>query len=308
MSNPACSVHSRDVACLPHLSPALVLSPSTPVDLTTYVGGSLARIEFPHTVRSQVGGGRKGEVRGLSSKARREMLNFMNSINKDRLSTPPLLITLTYPDRFPTDKATWTEHFNRRFRRRLERKFPGAAAIWRKEFAPRKTGENAGKWAPHFHLLLLFVDAEPSMLYEWLSRAWYESCDYICDDHLRSGTRVEPVRSWEGAKRYIAKRQGEDEELEKHVPSPGRFWGKWNADALPIEEQHDRLSYGQGIRLRWVLGKLTGVNPPVRFRRPTTMVCYVRYPTTQMLLAWLRSGADFEPGKAGRAMPRTPIR
>jgi hypothetical protein len=103
------------------LSSALNLSPSASVDLTTYVGGSLVRIEFPHTVRSQVGGGRKGDLRGLSSKSRREMLNFMNSINKDRLGSPPLLATLTYADRFPTDKATWTEHFNRRFRRRLAR-------------------------------------------------------------------------------------------------------------------------------------------------------------------------------------------
>jgi hypothetical protein len=224
------------------------------------------------------------------------MLNFVNSINKDRLGTPPLLITLTYPDRFPTDKATWTEHFNRRFRRRLARRFPGAAAIWRKEFDPRKSGQNAGKWAPHFHLLL-FVDAEPSELYEWLSRAWFESCDYICDDHLRSGTRVERVRSWDRAMRYMAKRQGEVEQLEEHVPSPGRPWGKWNADALPIEEQHDRISYCQGIRLRQVLGKFTGVNPPVRFHKPMTMVCYVRYPTTQMLLAWLEQGVDQEAGR-----------
>ena len=142
----------------------------------------------------------------------------MNSINMERVNAPPLFITLTYPDQFPTDKATWTEHFNRRFRRRLERRYPGAAAIWRKEFQQRKTGENAGKWAPHFHLLL-FVEAEPSELYEWLSQAWYESCGRICDDHLLSGTRVEAVRSWEGAKRYVAKRQGEVEQLEASVPS-----------------------------------------------------------------------------------------
>jgi hypothetical protein len=224
------------------------------------------------------------------------MLNFTNAINKDRLGTPPLLITLTYPDQFPTDNATWTEHFNRRVRRRLERRFPGAAAIWRKEFAPRKSGENAGKWAVHFHILL-FVETEPEQLYEWLSRAWYDSCGCICDDHLRSGTRVERVRSWDRPMRYMAKRQSEVEQLEEHVPSPGRPWGKWNADALPIEEQHHWLSYGQGIKLRQVLGKFTGVNPPVRFRRPTTMACYVEYSTTQKLLGWFEQGVDPEAGR-----------
>jgi len=224
------------------------------------------------------------------------MMNLLNSINIERVNTPPLFVTLTYPDRFPTDKATWTEHFNRRFRRRLERRFPGAAAIWRKEFQQRKTGENAGKWAPHFHLLL-FVEVEPSQLYEWLSRAWYESCGRMSDDHLASGTQVRTVRSWDGAKRYAAKRLGKIEQLEESGPSPGRSWGKWNPEALPIEEQHDQLSYEQGIKLRRVLRKFTGVNPPVQLRKPTNMVCYVKYPTTQKLLVWLEQGANREAGR-----------
>ena len=229
----------------------------------------------------------------------------MNSINMHRLDAPPLLVTLTYPDRFPTDKATWTDHFNRRFRGRLSRRFPEAAAIWRKEFKRRKTGENAGKWAPHFHLLL-FAEAAPSQLYEWLSRAWYDSCGRLCEDHLRSGTRVEAVRSWEGAKRYMAKHQCEVEQLEENVPSTGRPWGKWKADTLPIEERHHRLSYEQGIKLRRVFRKFTGVRPPVRLRRPTNVACYVKYSTTQELLTWLRSGADIEPARLGRGILGTP--
>jgi hypothetical protein len=280
------------------LSSAHILSPHTYVDVTTYVGASLVKIEFPETIRGQVGGGRKRPVRGHSSKSRREMLNFMNSINTDRLATLPLLITLTYPDMFPTDKATWTEHFNCRFRKRLERKFPGAAVIWRKEFERRKSGENAGKFPPHFHLLL-FVEAESSQLYEWLSRAWYDSCGRICDEHLLSGTRVEAVRSWEGAKRYLAKRQDEVEQLEESVHSTGRSWGKWNADALPIEERHHRLSYDQGVKLWRVFHKLTGVRPPVRHRTSMSMACYVKYSTTQELLDWVRSRADAGLGKAG---------
>ena len=43
------------------------------------------------------------------------------------------------------------------------------------------------------------------------------------------------------------------------------------------------------IKLRRVLRKLTGVNPPVRLRKPTNMVCYVKYSTTQKLLVWLES-------------------
>ena len=280
------------------------LSPSPSVDVTTYVGASLVRIRFPHPVRRQVGGGRKGKVRGQSPKSQRAMMNFVNSINMERVNAPPLFITLTYPDRFPTENAIWTEHFNHRFHKRLERRFPGAAVIWRKEFKRRKTGENAGKWAPHYHLLL-FVEAEPSQIYEWLSKAWYESCGRICDDHLVSGIRVRHVRSWEGAKRYVAKRPGEVGQLEQSMPSPGRSLGKWNASALPIEEQHEQLSYAQGIKLRRVVRKLTGVNPPARFRNPTNMVCYVKYATTQKVVVWLKSGADLEPGEGGTKLCST---
>ena len=84
------------------------------------------------------------------------------------------------------------------------------------------------------------------------------------------------------------------------MPLTGRSWGKWNADALPIDRRHYRLPYDQGITLRRVYRKFTGIKPPVRHRRPTNMACYVKYPTTQKLLAWLMSNADFEPGNAGR--------
>ena len=231
----------------------------------------------------------------------------MNSINIHQLGARPLFVTLTYPDLFPRDKVTWTEHFNRRFRRRLGRRFPGAAAIWCKELQRRKTGMNAGKWAPHYHLIL-FVEAEPSQLYEWLSQAWYGSCGRICDEHLLSGTRVEAVRSWEGAKRYVAKRPREGEQLEESVPPTGRCWGVWNADALPIEERHYRLSYEQGVKLRRVLRKLTGVKPTVLHRRPTNMTCYVKYQTTQKMLAWLMPMAGSTRAKPARIKESDPAK
>lgn len=82
----------------PGLSSAHILSPPASVDFITHVGGSLAKLKFPSSGRPQVGGGRKREVRCFSPKARRDMLNFLNSINIERMNTPPLFITLTYPD------------------------------------------------------------------------------------------------------------------------------------------------------------------------------------------------------------------
>src|SRR4051794_22078942 len=68
----------------PHAEAGGLSSPHTfppsheDVDVTTYVGAPLVKVEFPQPDRPQVGG-RRSAVRGLSPGSRREMLNFMNS-------------------------------------------------------------------------------------------------------------------------------------------------------------------------------------------------------------------------------------
>jgi hypothetical protein len=66
---------------------------------------------------------------------------------------PATFVTLTYPDDFPADRAVWRAHRDEFFRR-VRRQFPMAWGLWRREMRLRLSGKNAGKWAPHFHLLL----------------------------------------------------------------------------------------------------------------------------------------------------------
>jgi hypothetical protein len=71
----------------------------------------------------------------------------------------PWFVTLTYPDEF--DKfALYREEYKRHFElvcKRIERRFPGSACLWKLEFMPRKSGVNKGKIAPHFHIFLFGV-------------------------------------------------------------------------------------------------------------------------------------------------------
>jgi len=39
----------------------------------------------------------------------------------------------------------------------MQRRWPGAAIIWKLEFKERQSGKNKGKIAPHYHLLVLGV-------------------------------------------------------------------------------------------------------------------------------------------------------
>lgn len=130
---------------VPGLSSAHNLSADEPgVVVRSHQGGTLSQVEFPVGKRPQVGGGLKKPVTEFSRKSRREMLNSLNSLNRNKIKFLPLFITLTYPDQFPRDKESWTEHFNRRFRRRFERKFGRLGGYWRKEFKERKTGDSGG--------------------------------------------------------------------------------------------------------------------------------------------------------------------
>lgn len=250
------------------------------ISVTTHVGGSLTQVKFPSASRGRVGGGEKKEVRDFSKRSRRNLLNYFNSLNLDAINPLPVFITLTYPGTYPKDKETWTEHFNRRFRRRLECRYGRVPVVWRKEFQRRG--------APHFHLLVFF-DARPSMktLREFVSRAWYESCGSICPEHLFAGTRVERIRSMRGVTGYAAKYMGKLETLAPGVESPGRFWGRWNDSSLPIEPQVEGLSYEQAVRFRRVLRNYTGVSFSTRFSYPSNLSVYVSYSTTQKLLSWV---------------------
>lgn len=184
-----------------------------------------------------VGGGKRGKIKTFTNGSRRRLMYKLGQI--DRRATP-LFLTLTYPDQFSEDFKKWGRDVDT-FRKRIMRK--GWGAIWRKEIKKRKSGLNMGKMAPHFHLLVWGV--EYAHLLAWASQAWYEIVGSGDEKHLKAGTRVEQLHNVRGARGYVGKYLGKEEEEElqafsNEFDSFGRMWGVINSNMIPWA---DAVSY-----------------------------------------------------------------
>ncbi len=95
---------------------------------------------------------KRGRIAIFSKASRRRMMLFLAKVRlvEDKL---PLFGTTTYPDIFPEETAKFKRDLQA-FLHRLKRRFPEGGVLWRLEFKRRKSGENVGKLAPHFHWLL----------------------------------------------------------------------------------------------------------------------------------------------------------
>jgi hypothetical protein len=90
----------------------------------------------------QVGGGRRGYIKGFSKNSRRRLLEMIASVKRD--ADLPNFMTLTYPANFPTVERAKRDL--KVFLQRLDRAYPGSGYIWKLE--PQERG------APHYHLLV----------------------------------------------------------------------------------------------------------------------------------------------------------
>jgi len=132
------------------------------------------------------------------------------------------MVTLTYPNDYPTDGARSKEHLRRYLQevRRWDKKTNPLAksdfsAFWFLEFQERG--------APHYHI---FLNRCPPK--DFNSSSWYRIVNSEDEKHLRAGTRTEFLRRGRAgtisyASKYAAKA------AQKSVPADyenvGRFWG-----------------------------------------------------------------------------------
>lgn len=159
----------------------------------------------------------RGKIKAFSKGARRRALRLVASLRRE---LRPSFATLTYPDIFDVNPRRWKRDLDT-FLKRLLRRWPSAVVIWRLEPKKRKSGENKGNTAPHFHLLIYNVPWQ-YMIY-WMGRTWWEVVGSGDPDHLKAGTRVEYVRSVRGVLNYTAKYICKSESTS--LPGWGRYWG-----------------------------------------------------------------------------------
>lgn len=177
----------------------------------------------------QVGGGRRGEVRGFSRQSRLRMLTAMAQA-RDLMWGH--FLTLTFPDSVVEAFGSvneWGSYAKRSldvFLKRVARKFPEAAGWWRMELMPRKSGVFAGEVVPHFHLLLFNVapDFHIQALRTWLSRVWYEVVGSSDVKHLKAGTNVRVISSRRHMQNYASKYAAKSVDDDYAV---GRRWGEF---------------------------------------------------------------------------------
>lgn len=231
----------------------------------------------------QQGGGIRGKVRGFSGASRKRLLDFLNSVDEKALAQA-LFVTLTYPDQFSEEPERWKRDLDT-FCKRLVRKFPLVSAVWRLETQERKSGENAGKVAPHFHLLVFGLKVLPK---ELLSRWWYEIVGSGDPKHLVAGTQVMRVRSRRGilwyASKYIAKTE-QAPELEA-----GRVWGIEGRGNLPVYVVRAVIDWEEFYKVRRVLRGWLSHKLKRRVTWATMrgqgMTAYLDSDTAGRLLAW----------------------
>ena len=127
----------------------------------------------------------------------------------------------------------------RAFLKRLYRKFPRVAVIWRMEYQKRG--------APHFHLILYncpYVDKV------WIQEQWGE----IVGQEMPF-TRIEAIRSYKHLVNYASKYAAKIDDCgfnigaylaagenvdEYKSQSAGRVWGVWHRDSLPWAEKLEK--------------------------------------------------------------------
>lgn len=213
--------------------------------------GNLAHISFGTARKSgRVGGGLRSAITEFSKASRRRMQTLLNSLDRKRAPVP-VLITLTYHEEWDSDPSVWKDQLDA-FRKRLERKYGSLSAIWRLEYQRRG--------APHFHLLVFFWE-QPSRdraslladLRGEVGYMWWEVTGKTSDEHLLAGTRCELPRSWKGANVYLSKYMVKLESLSPGAAPPGRFWGVWRKNLLPILWEVHQLTLRQAFTLRRIL-------------------------------------------------------
>lgn len=199
--------------------------------------GELMKLRGGNIDGGQRGGGKRGQVRGMSRQARGRLMELIASV--DRRVDPRLwlFLTLTYPAEYPHDPTVYKRHLDTFFKR-LYRLDNHAAAIWKLEYQRRG--------APHYHVLLCgrtFLD------HRWLRRAWFEVVGSADDNHLVAGTQVDSIQTWHGVTHYAAKYVAKSD-VPGDVVHTGRVWGVHNRACLPIEGNDLPLLWAEFHQLR----------------------------------------------------------
>jgi hypothetical protein len=174
-------------------------------------------------------GQKRGKVAGFSAKSRNRLMRTLGEVRRDCL---PVFVTLTYPREYPNMAETFKRDLDN-FLKRLARKFPEVAGVWKLE--PQKRG------APHFHLLVW--GASHAELSAFVPGAWCQVVKSSDPNHLAwhlgllgndNEHCVQQIESQRGVFWYASKYMSKEVALS--CEDWGRWWGVFYRDNLPLGE------------------------------------------------------------------------
>lgn len=208
------------------------------------------------------GGGERGNKRSVvtefSRASRLRLLQKMATIKANGLKS--VFLTLTYGQSFPSPREA-KRHLDT-FMKRLKRKHENISGFWRLEFQRRG--------APHFHLLLFNLPFLPKqeLANNWFAVIGSAYGDFTSGESEAPFTRIELLSSHKHASRYVAKYVAKADGVEggfniaayltaegefihpqngDNCGSIGRWWGVFNAQALPLADLVEIVVNGGGV-------------------------------------------------------------
>lgn len=226
-------------------------------EITLLAQGRLLKLN----VCGDAGNGARGKrslVTEFSRSSRLRLLQKMATIKPSK-DFKAVFLTLTYGQRFPSPREA-KRHLDS-FLKRIARRYEKVSAFWRFDFQKRG--------APHFHLLLFGL---PFLAKETVKTWWGEIIGRDYWDYSRNiveppFTRIEFVRSHKQASsyvsKYVAKREGSGFNIGSYLTvegkfihpltgeecgSIGRWWGVFNAEALPLADCVEIVANGIGMK------------------------------------------------------------
>jgi len=199
-----------------------------------------------------VGGGKRGEINGMSPAARRRLINRALSLDEKAVRRG-WFVTLTYTDDcLPADfKAakrdlhTWSK--------RLAYDFPDAWAFWVCEWKARKMGAYVGRVVPHYHLIVCGLPQDKGLARGWLLTSWGQVIGAFNGSRAvhfgKHGVKIiRPYGSLRGVAYYISKYVSKA--AGSVVSDTGRVWGIVNRDKVQYAPEVV-LSLGAGASVHF---------------------------------------------------------
>ena len=201
-------------------------------------------------------------ITGFSEDSRRRLRDLLHALDRD---AGGLFLTLTYQNLDPDPPKAKRDLDT--FWKRVRRRFPEAAAVWKME--PQERG------VVHFHAMVFGVEFIPV---QWLSKIWHDVTGEGGEAHEKSCVELDPFLNRDGKlQSYMAEYMEETYDVwpgaEPGDPwhTPGRWWGVLSRKNLPFAGWENAAIYiGQAEAMRliselldeWGVAVPDGVVPP----------------------------------------------